>query len=320
MVIDTDDSSINGLIFKELIKRGYSLDGDRKIWNIADSKLWYLTSEQAQAYLDLENSKKSGDSMINVEIDFLKKVMPEISDEVLEGDEITLIDIGCGDGKKAVVPINYIKQKAKITYCPIDISSYMVEKAIKNISELKVNKVVNFKWNISDFENMENVTSLLRADGKKLFLLFLGGTIGNFEVHDALYSLRQSMEDGESLLLGVPINNTSEDEDPSKNYNSKSVDVFLGHVLKGIGFKKDEIKFGTRFKNFRVECFYTIQKKKIIHFNDKEIVFNVGDELIVAVSYKYSISDYESSMKLYFSESKFFLNDEKSWALILCKK
>ena len=44
---------INDLIFKELIKRGYALDGNTRVWNIADSKLWYLTPVQAQAYLNL---------------------------------------------------------------------------------------------------------------------------------------------------------------------------------------------------------------------------------------------------------------------------
>ena len=50
----TENSSINDLIFKELIKRGYSLEGNTRVWNIADSKLWYLTPDQSQAYLDLE--------------------------------------------------------------------------------------------------------------------------------------------------------------------------------------------------------------------------------------------------------------------------
>ena len=53
----TKKTEINGMIFKELIKRGYSLDGNTRIWNIADSKLWYLKPEQAQAFLDLENSQ-----------------------------------------------------------------------------------------------------------------------------------------------------------------------------------------------------------------------------------------------------------------------
>jgi len=39
---------INDLIFKELIKRGYELEGKTRVWDVADSKLWYLTPEQAQ--------------------------------------------------------------------------------------------------------------------------------------------------------------------------------------------------------------------------------------------------------------------------------
>ena len=33
-----DSLKINDLIIKELIKRGYSLEGNTRIWNIADSK------------------------------------------------------------------------------------------------------------------------------------------------------------------------------------------------------------------------------------------------------------------------------------------
>ena len=52
-----ENPKINDLIFKELLKRGYSLEGNTRVWNLADSKLWYLTPDQAQAFLDLEQSK-----------------------------------------------------------------------------------------------------------------------------------------------------------------------------------------------------------------------------------------------------------------------
>ena len=53
---EKQSQKINDLIFRELVKRGYSLEGNTRIWNIADSKLWYLTPEQAQGFLDLEAS------------------------------------------------------------------------------------------------------------------------------------------------------------------------------------------------------------------------------------------------------------------------
>lgn len=62
------NGQINDLIFKELIKRGYSLEGNTRVWNIADSKLWYLTDEQAQGFLDLEKSEDYQKKIIQNEI------------------------------------------------------------------------------------------------------------------------------------------------------------------------------------------------------------------------------------------------------------
>ena len=53
----------------------------------------------------------------------------------LSGKPVNIIDLGCGDGKKAVIFISHLKGKVKLRYCPIDISGYMVEKAIERIKE-----------------------------------------------------------------------------------------------------------------------------------------------------------------------------------------
>jgi uncharacterized SAM-dependent methyltransferase len=313
------NSQINDLIFKELLKRGYSLEGNTCVFNIADSKLWYLTSDQAQAYLDVEKSPDYKKEMIDKEIELLRTTMPEISKSVIKKPETVIIDIGCGDGKKAVVPINYLKDKTKIVYCPIDISSYMVEKAIENIGQLNVGEIVKFRWNISDFENLENVNSLLRVGGKELFMLFLGSTLGNFEMHEVLYQITSAMEPGDSLLIGVALNNLSP-EQLEKSYKSSYSDYFLGKVLEQIGFTRDEIEFGVRFRHSRVESYYTIKCDKTISFQDKRINFRIGDQIVVAYSYKYSKKTFENAIKLYFKNYRFFLNKDKSWAEVFCKK
>lgn len=311
---------INDLIFKELIKRGYSLEGNTRVWNIADSKLWYLTPEQAQAYLDVEKSEEYKKEMIDKEIEVLKENMANITEEVAKSEKVVIMDIGCGDGKKAIVPINFLREKRKrIVYCPIDISGYMVEKAKQNISKLDVDEVVEFKWNISDFENLENVTPLLRKGDEGIFMLFLGSTLGNFEMHEVLYEIRESMNFNDCLLIGVALNKLSPEE-LIKAYTSKYSDDFLGKVLEQIGFARDEMEFGARYKNSRVESFYTIKAEKIIEFQDKKIQFNKGDQIIVSVSYKYDEKQFESAIKLYFGNYKIYLNSDKTWALVLCKK
>ena len=312
---------INDLIFKELIKRGYSLRGNTRIWNIADSKLWYLTPKQAQAYLDLENSKGYRELMFSAELKMINKYMPEISSKILHGGAVNIIDIGCGGGKKAIVPLETLHKKAKVRYCPIDISSHMITEAINEIRKLNKGEVVEFQWNISDFDNLENISSLLRdSTYRQNFFMFLGDTISNFEIHEVLYEVVEAMEEGQDyLLIGLSLANNKPNE-IIKPYNLESNDKFFGLILAQLGFEKDEVEFGVRFENSRVEAFYTIKKDKTLEFSDKSVHFQKGDQILIGVSYRHKIADLEKIMKIYFEEYKFYFNEDKTRALILCKK
>lgn len=312
---------VNDLIFKELIKRGYSLEGKTRVWNIADSKLWYLTPEQAQAYLNLEASPDYKQAMFDTEIEMLKKTMEDISQRVLNGGTLNIIDIGCGDGKKAVPVINFLNEKAKIRYCPIDISSYMVSKAIEKIKKLNKGEVVQFKWNISDFDNLENVSLLLRdAEFRQNLFLFLGSTISNFELHEVMYEIMEAMDTSEDyLLMGVALN-TSSPEEIIKSYNSPLVNNFLSKVLTEIGINKEDVELNVRYRKSRVEVLYHLKKDIPLEFGGQSIYFLKGDQILVAISNRYNEKDLKKAIKLYFKDAKFYVNKERTWALILCKK
>ncbi|MFH1802560.1 MAG: L-histidine N(alpha)-methyltransferase [archaeon] len=315
------ETRINDLIFKELIKRGYSLRGNTRVWNLADSKLWYLTPEQAQAYLDLEKAKDYSELMFKAELEMLKKYMPEIQNKILHSDAINIIDIGCGDGKKARLPIDVLHKKAKIRYCPIDISSHMVTKALEEVRKLEKGEVVEFRWNISDFDNVENIASLLRdSKYRQNFFIFLGDTISNFEIHEVLYEVVEAMDgDLDYLLIGL----STASKDPNelmKPYDLEANDKFFGLILSQLDFKKDEIEFGVKFEHSRVEAFYTVKKSKTLEFSGRKVHFEEGDQILVGISHRYTREELERIMKIYFEEYTFFLDDKKSRALILCKK
>lgn len=312
---------VNDLIFKELIKRGYALEGKTRVWNIADSKLWYLSTDQAQAYLDLEKHKDYSKYMFETEIEMLHKHMPAIAEIILNSGKLNIIDIGCGDGKKAIPVIEELHSKAKLRYCPVDISSYMVTKAIEKISKLNKGEVVQFQWNISDFDNLENVASLLRnKDYRQNFLLFLGGTLGNFEMHEVMYEIMEAMDSSEDyLLIGVALTN-AKPEDIIASYKQGLMDQFLVKVLTQIGFKRENLEFGVRYKNSRVEMYYTLLQDTTLQFGDRVITFMKGDQILVAVSYRYREQDLKKAIKLYFKDVKFYLNENKTWALVLCHK
>jgi len=315
------EGKINDLIFKELIKRGYALRGNTRVWNIADSKLWYLTPEQAQAFLDLEKSQDYQQDVIQKEVDLINKHICEVVDKV-EGGRINIIDIGCGDGKKAVLFIEkFNKEHTKIRYCPIDISNYMVTQAISRIKKLNIDEVIEFQWNISDFENLENVANLIKSEklGDNLFLL-LGNTLGNFEINELLYEIRSSMECGEVLLIGNGLSGGVGKEEILKAYSNKFLDDLLSKTVTQIGFNKEDIEYGARFENSRVEMFYTVKNNVKISFLGKDVYFNEGDQIIVAVSYKYDKDEFKELLSLYFDDVEVFTSEDNSYALALCKK
>jgi len=319
MVAETENPQINDLIFKELIKRGYSLEGNTRIWNIADSKLWYLKPEQAQAYLDLEDSEDYKKEVIQKEVNLINENIEELMGKFGK-DNLNIIDIGCGDGKKAALFVKHLKGNLKLRYCPVDISSYMVDKAIKNVGKANAGEVVEFQWNISDFENMENISILLRqGDFKKNLTLLLGNTLGNFEINELLYEIRSSMKGGDYLLIGNGLDNRNPEE-ILKSYNTPEVNDFLIHLPLQLGLSAEDIEFGTRFANSRVEIYYTLKNTRKIKFHGKEVVFNVGDQILVSVSYKYNKEDFISFLNLYFDDVMAKISEDGSHALALCKK
>lgn len=313
---------VNDLIFKELIKRGYSLDGKTRIWNIADSKLWYLTPEQAQAYLDLVSTdfykKRVGPKEMSLLIEYIKDILEEVGSK-----PVNMIDLGCGDGKKAALFLKEMKNKnAKVRYCPIDISSHMVKHAIEEIESLNDTEIIKVQWNISDFENLQNVVPLLKKDEYKTnFFLLLGNTFGNFETHELLYSVRNSMRDGDIILIGNGLNNHKMEEDIVKSCRENPLrNEFFSHILKLVGLKKEHIEYGVRFKNDRLETFYTVLKDVTLSFQDKKIEFYKGDQIIVGFAYHYEKDEFMSYLKMYFGEVNLFVSKDGSYALALCKK
>ncbi len=321
MATETNRLQINDLIFRELIKRGYSLEGNTRIWNIADSKLWYLTPEQAQAYLELENSKSYNEAVGENEG---QKLIENMADEIVtwaKKEPINIIDLGCGDGKKAGGLIKTCGNRLEIKYCPIDISSYLVKKAIETFSKENIAEVIEFQYNISDFENLENVIHLLNIGKyKKNLILLLGNTLGNFEINELLYEIRSSMKGNDLLLIDTAVIDEKIKERTKSQAENKAVDNFLIHMPLQLGLNKTDLEYNTRFKNQRMEFYYEIKKDKTINFNKKEVVFHKGDQIIVAVAYKYDHKDLLSYLNIYFSSVQITFSKDKSKVVALCKK
>lgn len=309
---------INDLIFNELVKRGYKDENGTRVWDIADSKLWYLTPKQAQGYLDLSNTKGYKENIIDKEITLINQYMPDLLEQLSES-AYNIIDLGCGDGVKASLFIHKLAQHMNIRYCPIDISAYMVSKAAEIVRDKQVAEVLEFKWNISDFENLNNVTPLFRDDMfNHHFMMLLGNTLGNFESEHMLHGIKESMNESDVLLIGNGLTNGKENW--SEEYKDSLINEWLVEIPHQIGLSDDDISYDVRFKNSRVEELYILTTDKHITHLGKTISFKKGDIIVTAISYKYTKDKLTSILENHFSEVTMYSDTHHTYALALCKK
>ncbi|MBW2996503.1 L-histidine N(alpha)-methyltransferase [Candidatus Woesearchaeota archaeon] len=311
--------AINDLIFRELIKRGFKKTAKGRQWHLADSKLWYLTPEQAQGYLDLEQSPEYKEGLIQAEIDLIETNLDTILSQLPE-QKYNLVDLGCGNGEKAAMFIEKLEKKLGVRYCPVDISSYMVSKALKTMNKLDIDCVVECKENISDFENLTNVMPAFRRGGYEgSLILLLGNTIGNFDREDILEGIYQSMYPNDFLLIGTELRNGKKSKDIIKEYDSELVNNFLIHLPKHLDLTEKDVRLEVEFNKDRVDLFYKLKRDKTIAHLGKSIEFKTGDKILAAISYKYTQNELSKLLEKRF-DTIIYSNKDKNYALALCKE
>jgi uncharacterized SAM-dependent methyltransferase len=288
------------------------------VWNVADSKLWYVTPEQAQGFLDLSKTEGYKKSIIEKEVSLIQGNMGEIM-RTFSKEACNIIDLGCGDGGKASLFISELARNVNIRYCPIDISAYMVSKAARTIRNKKVGEVLEFRWNISDFENLNNITPLFREGGFNThFLMLLGNTLGNFDREDMLHGIQASMSKDDVLLIGNGLSNG--DTEWADEYKDPVIDKWLVQIPQQLGLKEEDVRYDVRFVDSRIEELHVLKKDKTIQHLGKSVHFKTDDIIVTAISYKYTQSDLQQILKKFFSDVKMFTDTQGTYALALCKK
>lgn len=309
---------ISDLTFKELLKRGFRMDGETRVWDLADSKLWYLSDSQSEGFLELTRTARYQASVVDKEIQLLRSTMDVILDS-LPSRHCNVIDLGCGDGIKASLFLSELAGDAKVRYCPIDISSYMVSAAASTVRQLNTAEVVELKWNVSDFDNLTNITPLFRENGYSSHLmLLLGNTLGNFPAQDILPSIQQSMDDSDVLVVGNGLENKGADW--TAGYKGPVIDNWLRKVIKKIGLTDEDVKYDVRYRNQKVEMVYVLQNNTSVRHLDREVSFKKGDVIVVAESYKYSLEEFEKLFTDLFEHVQIQTNSDDTYAVAICKK
>ena len=304
---------INDLVFRELTKSGVSQD---RVWNLTSSELWYVTEEQAQRYIDLEHSAAYG--LVQVETGLIEKHIDEIV-KCLSDSRYNLVDLGCGDGQKAALFIGKLRQRVSVRYCPVDISDYMVSKALETMRTLSIDSVVECKDNVSDFGNLANVMPAFRRNGYGTSLiLLLGNTVGNFEGEDILAGIQDSMLPQDYLLIGTELCGQQRPEEIVARYKSNHVTACSYNLLRTIGLDDSDTSFEVEFNEHRVQLYHILVHDKTVSHLGRQAEFRAGDRIDTVFSYKYREQELQGVLERRFNTVQIFSNS--SYALVLCKK
>ena len=312
--------NIREIVLKELIKNGYANTKGKHVWNIANRSFLNLTSEQAKTFLNLKKFEPYRKNVFDREVKLIRDNMHKFIVKIGTDSPFNLIDIGCGDGTKAKEFIKATEGKVKIRYCPISPDEYLINVAINNVKAGKFKSVIAYSPYKSDFESLGKVASLMMSKNFQRNVILLHGSIlASYEINDYLFTLSRGMTEGNYIIIGNAIRNGKRLVN-LKSYKHKVFNGLFLPIIKAIGFKEEEAERDARFGKMRIEGFYRIKKDKEIKYNGKSIKFRKGDEVIVAILYKYYLEELKKFFEMYFREVNIVKDAKNEYILALCKK
>ena len=116
---------------------------------------------------------------------------------------LAVAELGSGTGTKTRAILEDIGKRQATVYYPIDLSAFALAKCAQELGDVAPTVPIHGTY----LEGLGDVASRREPD-QTLLVLFLGSTIGNFESEaavDFLYSVRQLLSPGDTLLLGTDL-------------------------------------------------------------------------------------------------------------------
>lgn len=116
-----------------------------------------------------------------------------------------VVELGSGSGRKTRQILEALAHHKSMTYCPIEISSAALVSCERELDDLAHVSILGFET-----EYLDGLSRAVarRQSGDAVVVLFLGSSIGNFNrlpAEEFLCKIRQTLDPGDSLLLGADL-------------------------------------------------------------------------------------------------------------------
>lgn len=269
--------------------------------------------------------------LTRTEASILNKHAPLISK--LAGSNMKIIELGSGSSSKTAILLSYLSsQKKKIYYFPIDISSsILIESERKLKSQFPNASIIGIR---SDYgTGIDRAAAECMAIGNKnnnisytKLVLFLGSTIGNFELIEArslLRSVREKLHTNDFLLIGFDLQKDESVLNAAYNDKAGMTAKFnlnlLARINRELGGNLDPRKFEHcafySDERHRIEMHLVSKTDQKLYIGalGKTFALRKGESIHTENSYKYNSSQIVALAEdCGFTVKKNF-TDEKRW-------
>jgi len=133
----------------------------------------------------------------------LERYSGEIIDRVR--GPVMVAELGSGSGRQTRWLLEALARRQRVNYYPIDISGSALFRCQQELGQMDLVSIVGFERAYLD--GLQEVAAR-RSSGERLFVLFLGSTIGNFDRpagDQFLREVRSILRTGDALLLATDL-------------------------------------------------------------------------------------------------------------------
>jgi L-histidine Nalpha-methyltransferase len=140
-----------------------------------------------------------------------ERLLRRHADEIVDrlAGPVAVAELGSGSGKKTRWLLEAFCRRQRTSYYPVEISRSALVMCERELSDIDAISILGFEREYLD--GLLEVAAY-RKSGQRLFVLFLGSTIGNFDRPAGvkfLAEVRRILEPGDSLLLGTDLEKPS---------------------------------------------------------------------------------------------------------------
>lgn len=247
-----------------------------------------------------------------------------------EQSEFDVLELGAGDATKSTYLLKeWQNSGVDFTYYPIDISSSMIEylefEMPKRIPNLKVKGLSG--------EYLEQVSEAYRISKRRKIILFLGSSIGNFELHEAhnfLRNLYNEIQPGDAVLIGFDLKKNphqilkayNDSEGITRDFNLNLLDRINSEL--NADFNTSEFEHFPIYNPLTGACrsFLISQKEQDITFGNGTVIhFKAFEAIDMELSQKFSLEDIDTiALRIGFQKQHYYFDSNNFYCNAIRKK